>query len=186
MSELRRREAVLAGSPSDDPLILQLVAAADQFIAARGGLETVIAGYHWFSDWGRDAMIALPGIALVTGRFETAQTDRPRVRRKREVRHAPQSFPDAGESPEYNTVDATLWFFEAVRAYVVLANQIRPEESPTGADWEIDTLHFDADCSDGFAPCRSFGGIQRLGGRLDMLVWCVFRRCEWSVPTRSE
>jgi predicted glycogen debranching enzyme len=116
--ELRRREAVLDASPSDDPLILQLVAAADQFIAARGDLETIIAGYHWFSDWGRDTMIALPGIALVTGRFETAKRILRAFAASVDRGMLPNRFPDAGDTPEYNTVDATLWFFEAIRAYL--------------------------------------------------------------------
>ena len=97
---------------------MQLVAATDQFIAARGGLETVVAGYDWFSDWGRDTTIALPGIALVTGRFETAQRILRAFAASVDRGMLPNRFPDAGESPEYNTVDATLWFFEAVRAYL--------------------------------------------------------------------
>jgi predicted glycogen debranching enzyme len=117
-TELHRREAVLAACPSDDPLVMQLVAAADQFVAARGDLETIIAGYHWFSDWGRDTMIALPGIALVTGRFATAKRILRAFAASADRGMLPNRFPDAGEAPEYNTVDATLWFFEAVRAYL--------------------------------------------------------------------
>jgi predicted glycogen debranching enzyme len=98
----------------------QLVLAADQFIVERrdeaGRIlgATVIAGYPWFSDWGRDTMIALPGLALATGRPEIAQ------RVLRTFAHfvsqgmLPNRFPDGGEAPEYNTVDATLWFVVAV------------------------------------------------------------------------
>jgi predicted glycogen debranching enzyme len=116
--EIRRRDGVLEASPSDDPLILELVAAADQFIAARGDLDTIIAGYHWFSDWGRDTMIALPGIALVTGRFNTAKRILRAFAAAIDRGMLPNRFPDGGETAEYNSVDATLWFVEAIRAYL--------------------------------------------------------------------
>ncbi len=100
----------------------QLVLAADQFIVSRSTPEeptgkTVIAGYPWFSDWGRDTMISLPGLALCTGRPEIARSILRTFARFVDQGMIPNRFPDAGEVPEYNTVDATLWFFEAVRAY---------------------------------------------------------------------
>ncbi|PSB27537.1 glycogen debranching protein [Stenomitos frigidus ULC18] len=100
----------------------QLVLAADQFIVQRSTPEephgkTIIAGYPWFSDWGRDTMISLPGLTLATGRPEIAQSILRTYARHVDQGMLPNRFPDAGERPEYNTVDATLWFFEAVRAY---------------------------------------------------------------------
>jgi predicted glycogen debranching enzyme len=59
--EIARRVAVVESAPSKDDLVRSLTTAADQFIVARNGQKTVIAGYHWFSDWGRDTMVALPG-----------------------------------------------------------------------------------------------------------------------------
>jgi len=115
-AEIDRREAVVAASPSDHDLIRTLVAAADQFIVARGDQKTVIAGYHWFSDWGRDTMVALPGLTLFTGRADIAKSILRTFARHVDCGMLPNRFPDAGEQPEYNTVDATLWFFEAVRA----------------------------------------------------------------------
>ena len=115
-AEIQRRAAVRAGVPSDDPLVQALTAAADQFIVQRGELKTVIAGYHWFGDWGRDTMIALPGLTLVTGRADLARNILLAFARSADEGMLPNRFPDAGETPEYNTVDATLWFFEAVRA----------------------------------------------------------------------
>jgi predicted glycogen debranching enzyme len=113
-AEVKRRKAVLATSPSDDQLVQSLVAAADQYIVARGDQKTIIAGYHWFSDWGRDTMVALPGLALVTGRADVAKSILFEFARHVDRGMLPNRFPDAGEQPEYNTVDATLWFFEAV------------------------------------------------------------------------
>ena len=61
-------------SPIEDSFVRSLAAAADQFIVSRGDQKTVIAGYHWFSDWGRDTMIALPGLTLTTGKHEIARS----------------------------------------------------------------------------------------------------------------
>ena len=105
--------------------------AADQFIVRRGERKTVIAGYHWFSDWGRDTMIALPGLTLATGRFDVAREILLAFAASVDRGMLPNRFPDAGETPEYNTVDATLWFFEAVRAYAAHTRRrrLRPRET---------------------------------------------------------
>jgi predicted glycogen debranching enzyme len=115
-AEIERRRAILAAAPYEDEFLEALVAAADQFIVARGDQKTVIAGYHWFSDWGRDTMIALPGLTLLTGRTEVARSILLEFAKHVDQGMLPNRFPDAGEAPEYNTVDATLWFFEAVRS----------------------------------------------------------------------
>lgn len=96
----------------------ELLLAADQFLIDRSpGVETIIAGYHWFTDWGRDTMIALPGLCLATGRFEDA---------KHILRHwlaaaskgmIPNRFPDGTNEPEFNSVDAGLWLFVAIWRY---------------------------------------------------------------------
>jgi predicted glycogen debranching enzyme len=112
-AEVERRVQLVATSP---PHLQDLVAAADQFIVKRGDLKTIIAGYPWFSDWGRDTMIALPGLTLVTGRVEVAKSILLAFAQSVDRGMLPNRFPDAGESPVYNTVDATLWFFEAIRA----------------------------------------------------------------------
>lgn len=102
----------------DHSLKGRLKSAASQFIVARGESKTVIAGYHWFSDWGRDTMIALPGLMLSTGKYDIAKSVLLEFAKHVDQGMLPNRFPDAGETPEYNTVDATLWFFEAVRALV--------------------------------------------------------------------
>ena len=117
LAEIQRRADVAAAAPSDDPFVQSLVQAADRFIVRRGGQSTVIAGYHWFADWGRDTMIALPGLTLATGRYEEARGILLAFAASVDRGMLPNRFPDAGETPEYNTVDATLWFFEAVRAF---------------------------------------------------------------------
>lgn len=102
--------------------VQQLVLAADQFIVHRRlpdspqGLS-VIAGYPWFGDWGRDTMIALPGLALATGRPDVAARILRTFARYVDRGMVPNRFPELGEAPEYNTVDATLWYLEAMREY---------------------------------------------------------------------
>ena len=115
--EITRRSQVADSAPVKDELVRALVTAADQFIVARGEQKTVIAGYHWFSDWGRDTMIALPGLTLVTGRFDVARSILLEFSRHVDQGMLPNRFPDAGEPAEYNTVDGALWLFEASRAY---------------------------------------------------------------------
>jgi predicted glycogen debranching enzyme len=116
----RRQKAALlpVSLPVKDDFVQSLAAAADQYIVSRGEQKTVIAGYHWFSDWGRDTMIALPGLTLVTGKFDVAGSILRTFARNVDQGMAPNRFPDAGETPEYNTVDATLWMIEAARAYL--------------------------------------------------------------------
>jgi predicted glycogen debranching enzyme len=113
---LRRRNASESVSVGDR-LTRTLAAAADQFIVSRGDQKTVIAGYHWFGDWGRDTMIALPGLALLTGKHHIARSILRTFARAVDQGMLPNRFPDAGEKPEYNTVDATLWFFESACQY---------------------------------------------------------------------
>ena len=124
-----------------DPVRARLVIAADQFIVARPDYasvtensplkfspdrKTIIAGYPWFTDWGRDSMVALPGLLLATGRYSEA-----RGLLKAFVSFAhngliPNRFPDNGEAPEYNTADATLWLFHALDRYLA-----------TTSDWSL-------------------------------------------------
>jgi predicted glycogen debranching enzyme len=101
----------------------QLLLAADDFLFARPseGIpdgESVIAGYPWFGDWGRDTMIALPGLTLATGRPQSARRILETFARFVDGGMLPNVFPGRGERPEYNTVDAALWYLEAWRAYL--------------------------------------------------------------------
>lgn len=123
---LRRFHAVdRAGAASGELAHLdRLALAADQFVVERRDSrgtprgKTLIAGYPWFSDWGRDTMIALPGLALATGRAEVAASVLRTFAGFVNQGMLPNRFPDAGEAPEYNTADASLWFFVAVHAYL--------------------------------------------------------------------
>ncbi len=118
-AERSRRQALLARAQAGDATTRTLVLAADQFVVRRDpDLRTIIAGYHWFSDWGRDTMIALPGICLATGRDDDAAKILRAFARSTSRGMLPNRFPDHDEEPEYNTVDATLWFFVAIWEYL--------------------------------------------------------------------
>jgi predicted glycogen debranching enzyme len=123
-AESARRELLRGNSAQADAnlLVSTLTSATDQFIVARERCKTVIAGYHWFSDWGRDTMIALPGLTLATGHPEIARSIIAEFANHVDGGMLPNRFPDAGETPEYNTVDATLWFFEAMRSLLQYTN----------------------------------------------------------------
>ncbi|MFN6964560.1 MAG: amylo-alpha-1,6-glucosidase [Pyrinomonadaceae bacterium] len=122
-SEIRRRRKLTASAQTEFERDLML--AADQFVVARGDGHTVIAGYPWFSDWGRDTMIALNGLTLATGRPTLAKEILLEFSRHVSQGMIPNRFPDEGEAAEYNTVDATLWYVEAVRAYAEASGDFR-------------------------------------------------------------
>ncbi|MGE5474485.1 MAG: amylo-alpha-1,6-glucosidase [Ignavibacteriales bacterium] len=111
-----------AGYTSD--FINKMVVTADSFIAYRKSTDskTILAGYHWFTDWGRDTMIALPGLTLVTKRFDDAKDILYTFSKYVKNGLIPNMFPDEGQEPIYNTVDAPLWYFEAVYKYLQYTN----------------------------------------------------------------
>ena len=115
--EIRRRRGLVKTANAEDETMQTLALAADQFIVKRGSGHTVIAGYPWFSDWGRDTMISLPGLTLATNRRRIAREIILEFSEHISEGMLPNRFPDQGEEAEYNTVDATLWYFEAIRAY---------------------------------------------------------------------
>ena len=120
--QTRHRQLCAAPTAEEPGWLWQLVLAADQFHVQRAfpdqsGGASILAGYPWFNDWGRDTMIALPGLTLALGRPGIARSI------LRSFSHCvkdgllPNNFPDSGGAPEYNTADATFWFFEALRQY---------------------------------------------------------------------
>jgi len=111
--------AVSTDAPEE---IAQLILAADQFIVARplpnaADARSVIAGYHWFGDWGRDTMVSLPGLTISAGRPEIAANILRTYSRFVRDGLLPNAFGESGEATEYNTVDAALWYVHAVREY---------------------------------------------------------------------
>ncbi len=117
-SEARQR-ALLEDSGFKDPVARELARSADHFIAYRPstGGKTILAGYPYFGDWGRDTMIALPGCVLATGRYETARSILRTFLAYERDGLVPNLFPEGGEEPRYNTVDAALLLINCVWLY---------------------------------------------------------------------
>jgi predicted glycogen debranching enzyme len=133
-ADLERRERLVANVAPEarvDPA-RQLVLAADQFItippgrfednvcahAAGEEARTIIAGYHWFTDWGRDTMISLEGLTLVTGRSAEAGYILRTFGRYLCDGLIPNMFPEGSDAGQYNTADATLWYFHTLDRYL--------------------------------------------------------------------
>ena len=184
----RASEQKLLNQPEiTEPWVRQLLLAADQFIVNRPQPDnptgkTIIAGYHWFSDWGRDTMIALPGLTLSTGRPEIARAILLTFAKYVSQGMLPNRFPDAGEAPEYNTVDATLWYFEAIRQYHDLTgdNDLITQLFPILADiinWHIKgtryNIHLDQD-----------DGLLYAGENGVQLTWMDAKVGDWVVTPR--
>jgi predicted glycogen debranching enzyme len=99
----------------------RLAGAADSFIVKRGDGQSIIAGYHWFDDWGRDAMISMPGLLLVTGRFEDAKLVLWTFAKAMKEGVIPN---DLG-AKSYNTADASLWFIQAAFSYFAYTKDLK-------------------------------------------------------------
>lgn len=118
--EIERKNNLLNKVESRNEFIDNLILSSDNFIVSRKStnLKTIIAGYPWFSDWGRDTMIAMPGLTLCTNRFDDAKEIL--ISFKKYIKNGliPNMFPDNGVKSLYNTIDATLWYFNAIYKYL--------------------------------------------------------------------
>ncbi|HSK44921.1 MAG TPA: amylo-alpha-1,6-glucosidase [Candidatus Binatia bacterium] len=182
-TEARRRRELVASSPLNDPLVCALTLAADQFLARSGEEWTVIAGYPWFTDWGRDTMISLPGLALVTGRTGIAKSILRNFARHTDMGMLPNRFVESGEKAEFNTVDATLWFFEAARAYAAATDDydfLREELYPVFTqiiDFHIRGTRYNIKVEE--------TGLLNAGAPGAQLTWMDARIGDWVVTPRS-
>ncbi|MCR1952576.1 amylo-alpha-1,6-glucosidase [Clostridium sp. DSM 100503] len=116
----KRAEDLVKKAGYNDNFANNLVKASDHFIVNRNstGLKTILAGYPWFTDWGRDTMIAFEGLVLCTKRFEDAREILESFSKYVKNGLIPNLFPDTNTEPLYNTVDASLWYFQAVYKYL--------------------------------------------------------------------
>jgi predicted glycogen debranching enzyme len=166
------------------PIGEMLARAADAFLIRRpDGAASVIAGYPWFTDWGRDTMIALPGLTLTTGRFDEARGILTTFAHSASEGMIPNRFPDGSETPDYNTVDATLWMFVAAwRLFEATGDRefIERELLPvfeSVIDWHRRGtrygIHVDAD------------GLLAAGAPGVQLTWMDAKVGDWVVTPRS-
>lgn len=181
--EVRRRIELGWDPAPQDPIAGPLRLAADAFIVKREPDElTVIAGYPWFTDWGRDTMIALPGLTLVTGRFDEARRILVAFAQYCSQGMIPNRFPDSGETPEYNTMDASLWFVHSARRYLEYTGDLkflREKLVPVMAEiiqWHIEGTRFGIHMAEDFLLEGGQEGTQ--------LTWMDAKVGEWVVTPR--
>lgn len=174
-------------SPEAPAWVQHLVLAADQFVVRRrlpdgDQGDSIIAGYHWFADWGRDTMISLPGLTLATGRPEVARRILLTFAEFIDAGMLPNRFPERGETAEYNTVDATLWYFEAVRAYyaatgdVELLRELLPVLTSI-IEWHRAGTRYDI-------RLDPHDGLLHAGGPGVQLTWMDAKIDDWVVTPR--
>ena len=121
VNEQGRQREIVDAVQQDDPVMKRLALAADKFLVRRSstGKWSLLAGFPWFSDWGRDTMISLPGIALCSGRYDVGKELLETFAASESEGLLPNRFSDYdGDTAEYNTVDASLWFFVGVLQYL--------------------------------------------------------------------
>ncbi|HXX72833.1 MAG TPA: amylo-alpha-1,6-glucosidase [Candidatus Acidoferrales bacterium] len=117
IEQQKQRMKSLRDQGGADRLLGQLFLTTEAFLARQHRNASIIAGYHWFGVWGRDTMIALPGLTLVTRRYEDAKLILERFGNAMSHGLVPNYFSEPAGTPQYNSLDATLWYFHAIRKY---------------------------------------------------------------------
>jgi predicted glycogen debranching enzyme len=167
-----------------EPVIARLSSAANAFRARRAdGAATILAGYPWFADWGRDAMIALPGLLVARGLLDEARDVIGGFLEVMDGGVIPNRFVEGGEPPEYNTADATLWMFHAVREYLRAGGDrrwVREQLYPRAKDV---VLHYRRGTHHGIRVDPR-DGLLVAGERGSQLTWMDAKIGDWVVTPR--
>ena len=186
-AEMARFDALEKKAGYHDELAETLTIAADHFLAYRQstGLMTVLAGLPWFTDWGRDTMIALTGLTLATGRYQDARDILTTFARYVHHGMVPNMFPDEGTAPLYNTADASMWYFYAVGKYLeytgtpedyaFVRETIYPKLKEIIAAYEHGT---------DFSIYMEEDGLIHAGSGLDQVTWMDVRVGDWVATPR--
>lgn len=186
-AEMARFDALEKKAGYHDELAETLTIAADHFLAYRQstGLMTVLAGLPWFTDWGRDTMIALTGLTLATGRYQDARDILTTFARYVHHGMVPNMFPDEGTAPLYNTADASMWYFYAVGKYLdytgtpedyaFVQETIYPKLKEIIAAYEHGT---------DFSIYMEEDGLIHAGSGLDQVTWMDVRVGDWVATPR--
>lgn len=180
--EKSRREKLLPPKTTNQAK-KQLYLAADQFLIKKQNQYTIIAGYHWFTDWCRDAMIALPGLCLVTNRHGEAKGIFRQFAKHISEGMLPNSFQDNGNGPTYNHVDGSLWFFVALHHYAVATNdQVFITQEMLPVLEEIVAWHFKG-TRHGIIVDND--GLLWSGEHGHQLTWMDAKVSDWVITPRS-
>ena len=164
-----------------------LARAADAYLVQRGAGRTIVAGYPWFTDWGRDTFIALRGLTLTTGRVDAARDILLEWSGAVSEGMLPNRFPDAGDAPEFNSVDASLWFIVAVEALFDAVAREGRTLAPGDRDRLRAAVHA---IVEGYARGTRFGirmdadGLLACGVPGSQLTWMDARVGDWTVTPR--
>lgn len=152
----------------------ELSYAAEKFVVYRKSTDakTILAGFPWFTDWGRDSMIAMEGLMLVTGRFVEAKSLLKSFATYEKKGLIPNMFPDGGSAPLYNTVDASLWFIHSVYVYYQYTKdrELVDELLPTMKN----IIHYYQEGTD-FNIGMDDDGLIHAGSDLDQVTWMDVR-----------
>lgn len=168
-----------------DEFATQLTVAANQFLSHRQstGYKTILAGLPWFTDWGRDTMIAYTGLTLCTGRFSEARDILLTFAQYAKDGIIPNMFPDNGQSPLYNTADASLWYFYATYKYLKYVNTADAYNFVHQKIYPVLTDIISAyKCGTDFSIFMDKDGLIHAGSGLDQVTWMDVRVGDW-VPT---
>lgn len=182
-ARLERYEHLMQRANAQDLYLRQLVQAADDFIVYRKttGKMTIIAGYPWFSDWGRDTMISIPGLTLETGRSEEALQMIEGFLSMAYQGIIPNNFPDEGQEPMYNTSDGTLWLFNATYAYYQKTKNIEAIKAIYPKLMAIINHHIQGTINDIFMDTD---GLLSSGNEETQLTWMDVKVNGWVVTPR--
>ena len=175
---IKRVEELVDLSEVKDNLSKNLVKAADHFIVSRNStnLKTVLAGLPWFTDWGRDTMIAFEGLLLSTRRFEEARDILESFALYVKYGLVPNMFPDENVEPLYNTVDASLWYFQAVYKYLKYVESDEAYEYVHKKIYKYLVKIFKAySTNTKFSIEMDEDGLIRSGSGLDQVTWMDVR-----------
>jgi predicted glycogen debranching enzyme len=123
-SDILKRKAKIMEKAGLPRKFEKLVISTDNFIVKKAEGKSIIAGYHWFGDWGRDTLIALPGLCLVTNRFNDAKQILLSFSKYLNNGLIPNAFMERDSEPVYNTVDASLWYIDRVFQYIKYTNDM--------------------------------------------------------------
>jgi predicted glycogen debranching enzyme len=178
---VNRQNLLALNSRLTDPFALKLLRATDAFIVKNpsSGENTVIAGYHWYSDWGRDTMISMTGLFLIPYRHEEARSVLMNFARHCRKGLIPNTFPAFGGEPVYNTVDASLWFIHVVsRYFAYTSNFLFLADIWDTIETIIDNYRKGTDFGIGMDPDH----LIRQGPQL---TWMDAKIGEWAVTPRA-
>nr|HPR90521.1 amylo-alpha-1,6-glucosidase [Synergistaceae bacterium] len=179
---IQRKGSLLEGFENNSEVTRRLLLSADSFLVKRGASgTTVIAGYPWFTDWGRDTMISLPGLALSSKRYDIAQNILTTFSEHVDHGLIPNRFPDGDEPPAYNTVDAPLWFVMAVDSYVKKTGDLEFAGTIISSLREIIHSYRDGTINDIFMDGDY---LISAGNETTQLTWMDARVGDWVVTPR--